>query len=301
MFWGRGRVGICAGAFLFFSWNARSAHAEQAAAEALFRDGRNLLERGDTAGACARFGASERLEPAPGTELNLAICHEKLGRLARAWQFLQQALHALPSDDSRAEGARLRLAELEPRLAFMTLRAEPGLPENAVLKCGADIYTRAAFGVRIPFDLGGYACRVEAPGHLPRRLDLAFDTAAAYQVPVAPGARLAPRPVEQRPSPGSTRPWATASGGGAAAALLSSIALGIGALQNRNTVEQECDRSGCSRAGLAAAERGETFALASTTAFVGSVVLGLLSATLFFTSDDPAQVASVPSSARDLP
>ena len=58
------------------------AQEESAIAEQLFRDGRDLLDRGQTAQACEKFAASERLAPAIGTRLNLALCREKQGRRA---------------------------------------------------------------------------------------------------------------------------------------------------------------------------------------------------------------------------
>ncbi|NOU28880.1 MAG: hypothetical protein HOO96_13330, partial [Polyangiaceae bacterium] len=49
-------------------------------AETLFREGRKALEAGDYAVACAKFAESQRIEPAPGTLLNLAGCEERSGK-----------------------------------------------------------------------------------------------------------------------------------------------------------------------------------------------------------------------------
>ena len=77
---------------------ARSATAQSSpsdasvAAEALFSAGRADVERGDYASACPKFADSQRLDPAPGTLINLADCEEHVGQLARAWQHWREAI-----------------------------------------------------------------------------------------------------------------------------------------------------------------------------------------------------------------
>src|SRR3954471_558336 len=59
--------------------------SNKASAEALFNEGRRLVQVGQLAQACQKFAASEKLEPAVGTLLNLASCNERQGRIASAW------------------------------------------------------------------------------------------------------------------------------------------------------------------------------------------------------------------------
>src|SRR4051794_26464548 len=58
---------------------------DQAAAEGLFNDAKKLVADGKFADACPKFEESQRLDPAPGTQFNLAECYEHIGRTASAW------------------------------------------------------------------------------------------------------------------------------------------------------------------------------------------------------------------------
>ncbi|MBL8743281.1 MAG: hypothetical protein JNK04_19355, partial [Myxococcales bacterium] len=85
--------------------------AAKPAAEALFESAKQRMEAGDYAGACAKFDASQSLDPAIGTLLHLGDCYERIGRTASAWAaFLEAA--------SLAEAAGQ-----QPRFEIATTRA----------------------------------------------------------------------------------------------------------------------------------------------------------------------------------
>ncbi len=89
-----------------------------AIAEALFREGQALLKAGKVHEACEKLSASLQIEPAVGTMLNLAVCHEQEGKLASAWAELAEAASraAQAGQKDRESFARARIKTLEPRL-----------------------------------------------------------------------------------------------------------------------------------------------------------------------------------------
>ena len=63
--------------------SATAARADERAsvdAEMLFREGRHAADMGNFALACEKFEASHKVQPAPGTLLNLADCEESRGQ-----------------------------------------------------------------------------------------------------------------------------------------------------------------------------------------------------------------------------
>ena len=66
-------------------------HVWNAAAEALFREGRALIKHGKLAAGCDKLEASEKLESSVGTLLNLGDCRERLGKPATAWAAFRKA------------------------------------------------------------------------------------------------------------------------------------------------------------------------------------------------------------------
>lgn len=172
----------------------RSAHAQSAEAEVLFRDGRNLIKRGKTAVGCDKLAASERLESSIGTLLNLGDCREKLGKLASAWAAFRKAeamAKRIGSDDKRRGEAGKRAAQLEPRLANLEIDV-PAHMDGLTIRRDGEIMDAAGWSTPLPIDPGSYTITAEAPGY----------TAWRQVVTVRPGARrevIAVPPLERAP------------------------------------------------------------------------------------------------------
>jgi hypothetical protein len=102
---------------------AQTAAEKAATAEALFNEGKKLIADGMLAQACVKFAASQSLDPALGTLLNLADCHERIGKTASAWaEFLNAKSEALRLGQSeRASVAAARATAIEPRLTRLVV------------------------------------------------------------------------------------------------------------------------------------------------------------------------------------
>lgn len=93
---------------------------------------------------------SERLDAGGGTRLNLALCHERTGRLAAAYADYEESLTRAIRDGraDRERFAREHLATLEPRIPTISVVGTSG----AVLVDGVEI--RIAEGARLRVDPG---------------------------------------------------------------------------------------------------------------------------------------------------
>lgn len=82
--------------------------ADLAKAKELFSKARELYKQGNYAEACPLFEESEGLEPATGTELNLALCWAKVGKLLDATRMFGVVLGKTTTD---GEAARRQIAQ----------------------------------------------------------------------------------------------------------------------------------------------------------------------------------------------
>jgi hypothetical protein len=162
---------VCA-AVLAIAWlgtePARAQTGEQvAAAEALFREAKQLIAEGRAAEACAKFEASHKLDPAVGTLLNLADCNEQIGKTASAWaQFLEaETLSRRAGSELRERVARERAAALEPRLMRLAIEVpEQVRVAGLTVKRDGQIIDPAGWGSGFPVDPGEHEVVVTAPG-----------------------------------------------------------------------------------------------------------------------------------------
>ncbi|HTQ47784.1 MAG TPA: PEGA domain-containing protein [Polyangiaceae bacterium] len=291
----RAVVGIVAGVLVGMSpVPARADTRDAAAAQALFEAGRQAETRGDWATACPKFAESERLDPAPGTLLNLADCEEHLGHLASAWDAWHEAIASLPPGDDRAGPAKKRAAALDARIPRLTVRLAADAPPGASVHRDALELGAASLGVPLPVDPGAHVVRVEAPGHEPASTPVTLAEGESRVLEVSAGAANAPAPPPPAqpapPAPAPPPPAAEAPAAPPAHPVLrtTGFVLGIAGLASlaaggvtgglafaqKSTVQAHCPAPrGCDQTGLDAAQNGHTYATVSDVTFVAGGVL----------------------------
>jgi hypothetical protein len=221
------------------------ARADSATAQALFDQGRALMERGDYPAACDKLAASYRAEQALGTLLNLALCHERSGRTATAWLEYEDAVAAarLAHDDGRTQLASERAALLRPHVARVTIRTSAPIAGLVVSRDGVDL-DPAALDTAIPIDPGDHEIRARAAGKLAwaTTIHVVDDGAAlAIAVPVLVDTPvIATAPAAPSPARRGRSSTAIALGAGGGAAVATGLAFGVVALSRWNAAKQHC-------------------------------------------------------------
>jgi len=184
-------IAVCAGADR--GWAQGDASGDKVAAEQLFVEGRALMEQQQFEAACPKLQASLELDPASGTQINLARCYEKLGKLASAWRHYREASDRAVRDGNteRAQAARKFAAGLEPRLPrlIITLRSPagppgvPSLPGMVVRRDGMPV-SAALFGTAVYVDPGPHEVTATATGRAPFSVTVTVAEAATSTVEI---------------------------------------------------------------------------------------------------------------------
>lgn len=273
---------VVAASLLVASRPCRADEASQAAlAESLFREGRALVTAGKLAEACAKFAESRRLDPAPGTLLNLARCYEDVGRTASAWATYRELdIRATALDQkARAEFARKRAAEMEPSLAALVVRVPAHrAPELSITYDGIALGA-AAWDTRVPVDPGRHHVVAAAPGRVSweRDVDVAASAVQVVEVGEMAEEKATPR-VDPLPAPATeSSPLRTA---GIVTAIAGGVAIGTGLVfglvakvENDSARSDACDARGCTSDGLDRIRRADDFASVSTVVTIGGSVI----------------------------
>lgn len=161
---------------------APPAPAANARADALFQEGKKLLEQGSFGPACERLALSDTLDPTISTLGLLAACHEQQGRTATAWrEYRATEKRAEAAGDTRAEFARQRAAALEPLLARLVIRVEHPSPEIEVLR-NLESLPVDKLGSDVIVDPGAYEILVRAPKKAPYRVTVTVKEGARADV-----------------------------------------------------------------------------------------------------------------------
>lgn len=163
-------------------------------AEELFRRAKGLMAEKKDREACPLLEESQRLDPQMGTLLNVAICHENVGKIASAWgefRAVEQQARTAGRDD-RVKLAHDRAAKLEPRLPRLKIVAVEH-PTGLVVKVDGEPKGEPLWpGVAV--DPGTRIVEVSAPNKLPATVKAKVDDEGALVTVTLPKLEDAPIP-----------------------------------------------------------------------------------------------------------
>jgi tetratricopeptide (TPR) repeat protein len=271
---------------------AQPSDADQRQAQALFDQGRILMDQGRFGEACPLFAESQKLDPGGGTLLNLAFCHEKQGRVATAYVEYSSAL-SLALRDGRADRKQIadeRLRALEGKLPRARIQLPHNVaPEALTLELDGTTLQSRGLVTPLPVDAGVHTLVVRSPGFQSRQLRFEAFEGSDTQVAIADLERehVSNAPTADRgEAPHYARRLSTASwiaGGIGVAAIGAAVVTGVLALQANGSADgaiaqADCspDRGFCRDRGLlddarADRDRARTFAWVNT----GTLVVGV--------------------------
>ncbi len=254
---------------------AQASASDAAIAQSLFDEGRKLMNEKKFPEACPRLERSYKLDPAAGTLLNLAVCHEALGKTATAWNEFRDSV-ALARRENRSDRltfAQKHIRALQGRICTVTVNdatREPGLEWKIDgIKFGTE-----SLGIALPIDPGKHTLEADAPGKLPWTQALVLERDGETETVDIPALAAAPPPqkleplpvvVVQKPRGSGVSGWVFVTG---SIAVLGFGALGLGggeAISNWNDRKAACgvggDPNACSQAGVDADNAARTWAL----------------------------------------
>ncbi len=137
-------------------------------ADKLFDEGTRLMDQRRFSEACPKFAQSMVLDPGLGVMLWLADCYERDGQTASSWVQFRQAMKLAEQDhDKRAEVARRRMNELQPRLSRITITLAGPRPDGLRIMRDHDTLADVDIGSPIPIDPGTHVISATAPHHKP--------------------------------------------------------------------------------------------------------------------------------------
>jgi hypothetical protein len=282
---------------------ARATAQDKQTAEALFEEGQRLFDAKDYPRACEKFAASQRMDPAVGTLLNLGRCYEAGGRIASAAQaFADAAAQAHRENDTKREKfAAQKESELKAQVPRLTITVAGASVPGLVVERDGKALDPAVFGVAIPLDPGAHTIKATAPKKEPFATTVTLRASEALHILEIPAlkdaAPVAPPPPERKPALetpppappgpglGTQRTIAIALGGAGVVALGIGAYFGLHASSLQSDAKPHCFGDGtCDADGVSLTDRAGSSADVSTILFVAGGALLAGGAALWFTA-----------------
>ena len=287
---------------VIFALGANVASADPATkqrADKLFEDGRKYLANGEYSLACTAFEESQAVEPAIGTQLNIALCYEKWGKLAAAYTgYLDAERQAREVKDKRSTVARKQADALEPKLARLRVTLPDGIDRYAIYLLDAKEIDAAKLAGELVLDPGPHVIEVRVAGTPPTQNTITLQAGQRAKLELAQPAAPAKQPapvVEAKPAPPQPAPTTTRSKpqlyGGIGLVSAGVVTMGIAtaialdARSDYNAAKERCPDGLCaSLADFEATNDARDRARTMTWVFVGGAAVATVGTILILTS-----------------
>ncbi|UQA62194.1 tetratricopeptide repeat protein [Polyangium aurulentum] len=268
-----------------------------AMAEALFKEAKELLKRGKVPEACRKLEGSYRIDPAPGTLLNLALCHEKEGKTASAWGELNESLQIAKKTNrkDREKIAREHIAAIEPKLSRFVVAVPAEAQVNGlVVEMDGVPLEKGAWGTAIPIDPGEHAAVAKAPKYRTWESKLTVEEAKVATL-LVPKLERVPDAKPPEPAGQWKKPVGYSMLGVSAVLLGLGTVFGVRAMSLGNETADGCKNMVCNEAGWEALQSGRSSATAANVLLpIGLAAAGVGA---FFLITAPRSTDGAPSSA----
>jgi hypothetical protein len=273
-------------------------------AQALFEEARTSMNAGRYDEACPRLSESQRLDPATGTLLNLAVCHEKQGKMATAWAEYNDVVAAsrTAGNAERQRIAMERIREIEPKLCRISFVSTGAKTQDAlVIKLDGVELGPAAMGTAIPVDPGVHEVEVNAKGRKPwsGKVVLTGSGASSVMTVLTPeddtDASPAVSQVDSPPPPKNNglNHLAYVAGATGVAALGAGAYFGFRAKAEWDERNAHCPANVCDETAVSASSRARTLAFGADCAIAAGLVSLGVAAYFFLSSGRGSSPASI--------
>jgi hypothetical protein len=235
-------------------------------AESLFAQGKQALESNDFAHACPLLQESYGIDPALGTLLALAVCHEGVGRTATAWREFRSAADGAAREGRADRGrfAQAHIAKLEGHLSKLTVAVTSDSPPGLVVEVDGTALPVDQWGTEQVIDPGHHVVTAHAPRRHPwssavdigPERDVQTVTVGALvletsDAPTASPVASPPPATDATPAPDTSTPgaWKRPAGwivgGVGLAAVGVGAVFGVMAISKSNDAKSKCSPSSC--------------------------------------------------------
>jgi len=236
-------------------------------AERLFNEGREAVKAEDYKTACPKFEASLKLARRAGTLFNLAQCEEHEGRLVTAVQYYKEGIVVLEPGDPRLAPSKKQLANIEPRMPYLTVNVEGTLPAGGRLTLdGREI---DVIGKEFAVNPGKHELRALAPKYADGVVEFEIEEFKKETKAISIGARLPDPPAQVRfKDLGPKRIATIAAFGVGGLGVIGAAVTGGFLVSRKSLVDEHCKGGICdSPDAFLKAQQGKPLLIANTIAW----------------------------------